>query len=90
MMRRDAWSFIRTFGLIASIVPSVLAQPLGGSKSLGFAVGQQWSVKSTPPTTAKIIIGGIEQWNDTIVVHLSVVDVPIPNGLPRRGRHYAN
>jgi len=45
-----------------------------------FATGQMWSIKSTSPTTAKVVIGRIEPWGDKIAVHVSIVDVPIPSG----------
>ena len=48
----------------------------------GFAPGQLWSLKSTPPTTAKIVVGRIEDRNGRIVVHVSIVDVPVPKTIP--------
>lgn len=33
-------------------------------------------MSSSPRTTARIIIGRIEPWNNKIVVHISVVDIP--------------
>ena len=45
------------------------------------APGQMWSIKSTAPSSAKIIICGVESWHGKTVVQISVVDVPIPQGL---------
>jgi hypothetical protein len=45
------------------------------------ALGQVWSIKSAAPSSAKIIISGIEPWHGKTVVQISVVDVPIPQGL---------
>lgn len=42
-----------------------------------FAVGQQWSIRSSPQSTAKIVIGRIEPWRDKIVVHVAIVDIPL-------------
>ena len=38
-----------------------------------FAVGQEWSIKSS---TAKAVIGRIESWKDKTAVHVSIVDIP--------------
>jgi hypothetical protein len=50
------------------------------------ATGQMWSIKSPSPTTAKVIIGRVEQWNQKIVMHISVIDVPIPSCMPGAGQ----
>ncbi len=42
-----------------------------------FAPGQEWSIKSTSPTTAKVVIGRVEAWQNTVCVSVSIVDVPI-------------
>jgi hypothetical protein len=42
-----------------------------------FAVGQEWLIKSVPPGTAKVIIGRIEPWRNKVVVHVSIVDLPV-------------
>src|SRR5262249_6391540 len=47
--------------------------------------GQMWSIKSDEPTTAKIVVGRVEPWRDRVAVHVSVVDVPIPAGMPGAG-----
>jgi hypothetical protein len=44
------------------------------------APGQEWSIKSASPTTAKVIIGRVEPWRDNIAVSVSIVDLPIPQG----------
>jgi len=43
-----------------------------------FAVGQEWSIRSLPQSTAKVVIGRIEPWRDKIVVHVALVDIPSP------------
>jgi hypothetical protein len=50
------------------------------------APGQVWSIKSTLPTTAKVVINRVEPWEHRLVVHVSVVDVPIPPDMPGAGR----
>jgi len=50
-----------------------------------FVPGQVWSIKSAHPTPAKVIIGRIEPLRNGSVVHVSIVDVPIPQGLRGAG-----
>lgn len=42
---------------------------------------QVWSIKSVEPTTTKVVIGRIEEWNDKHAVHVSLLSVPAPPGL---------
>src|SRR5450432_1592789 len=49
-------------------------------------LGQMWSINSPTPTTAKVIIGGMEDWHGKVVVHVSIIDVPIPDGAPNAGQ----
>ncbi|MDO8840372.1 MAG: hypothetical protein Q7V31_15775 [Parvibaculum sp.] len=42
---------------------------------------QLWSIKSVEPTTTKVVIGRIEEWNDMHAVHVSLLGVPAPPGL---------
>jgi hypothetical protein len=51
-----------------------------GTLGLDFAPGQIWSIKSPVSTTAKVVIGRIETWNDKVAVHVSVIDIPAPPG----------
>lgn len=48
-----------------------------------FAEGHIWSIKSAVPSTARIVIGRIEPWRGTIVVHISVIDIPPTTAGPR-------
>jgi hypothetical protein len=48
-----------------------------------FQPGQLWSLKE--PSPIKVIIGKVEPWRDTVAVHVSLIDVPIPPGLPDAG-----
>lgn len=50
-----------------------------------FSPGQEWSVKSASSTTAKVIIGRVEPWGNTVSVSVSIVDIPIPQGLSGTG-----
>jgi hypothetical protein len=51
-----------------------------------FAPGQVWSVKSAQPTSVKAVIGRVEPFNGGgMVIHVSLIDVPIPAGLPNAG-----
>lgn len=49
----------------------------GSTTDAGFAVGQEWSIKSSTQSTAKVIIGRIEPWRDKTAVHVSIVDIPV-------------
>jgi hypothetical protein len=49
------------------------------------APGQEWSIKSASLTTAKVIIGRVEPWRDTVAVSVSIVDIPIRQGEPGAG-----
>jgi hypothetical protein len=55
------------------------------SSDPNFAPGQEWSIKSTSPTTAKVVIGRVEKWGGRVAVHVSIVDIPVPSGLPGAG-----
>lgn len=44
-----------------------------------FAVGQEWSIRSFPQSTIKVVIGRIEPCRDRIVVHVAVIDIQIPS-----------
>lgn len=41
-----------------------------------FAVGQEWSIRSTSETTAKVVIGRIEVRQGRVIVNVAVVDIP--------------
>jgi len=69
---------------IASVALAARAETLGGPAP-DLAPGQEWSIKSASPTIAKIVIDHFEPWNEKVVVHVSVVDLPIPQGLPGAG-----
>lgn len=48
----------------------------GSTANSSFAEGQEWSVKSSTESSAKVIIGRIEPWKGKIAVHVSIVDIP--------------
>jgi hypothetical protein len=66
-----------------------IAPSVGVTAEPDFAEGQEWSIKSSPPSTAKIVIGRIESWKNKIAVHVSIIDIPLsfsapnPNGLTK-------
>src|SRR5450432_4861642 len=70
--------------MIASVGFDVRAETAGGPAP-EFAVGQEWSIKSASPTTAKAVIDRLEPWHEKVVAHVSIVDLPIPQGLPGAG-----
>jgi hypothetical protein len=48
-----------------------------------FSPGQMWSIKSA--TTIKVVICKIEPWKNKIVIHVSILDAPVPNDMPGAG-----
>jgi hypothetical protein len=68
--------------LLLLIAFAAQAQSVGQPK---FEPGQEWSIKSNSPTTAKIVIGGVERWRDRVAIHVSIIDIPVPRGLPGAG-----
>ena len=70
--------------LIAAATPSGMAA--APSAAPAFADGQIWSVKSALPTTAKVVICRVEPWDNQMVVHVSMIDVPIPKDMPGAGQ----
>ncbi len=73
--------------LIAFVGFIGLARSTGveASAPINFVAGQEWSIKSASPTTAKVIIGRVEPWRDKVSVSVSIVDIPIPQGDPGAG-----
>jgi len=48
-----------------------------------FEAGQEWSIESG--SGAKIVIGRVEDWRNEKAIHVSIVDIQVPPGLPRAG-----
>jgi hypothetical protein len=48
-----------------------------------FEAGQEWSIESG--SGAKIVVGHVEDWRNEKAIHVSIVDIPVPPGLPRAG-----
>jgi hypothetical protein len=73
----------------ASLLLALIAMPAftspARSQAPSLAPGQIWSVASPTTTTAKVIIGRIESLSGATVVHVSIIDVPIPAGAPSAG-----
>ena len=69
---------------IVSIAMAAFGQTVG-PQSPALASGQMWSIKSPSPTTIKVIIGRLEDWNGKSAVHVALVDVPVPAGVPGAG-----
>jgi hypothetical protein len=76
---------VRTALLVLSLTVLGMTPMTAGDLSADLKVGQVWSIRSPSPTTAKVIIGGLEDWHGEAIVHVSMVDVPIPDGAPTAG-----
>jgi hypothetical protein len=81
MLKKLVWLSMM---LIAAAEPSSLTA--AQSPAPAFAPGQIWSIKSMLPTTAKVVINRVETWEHQVVVHVSIIDVPIPRNMPSAGR----
>jgi hypothetical protein len=74
----EAWRaclWLLTFSLSAIVTVGAQSQP-------DLAEGQEWSIKSASPTTAKIVIDRIEPWKNQTVVHISIIDIPASSSEP--------
>ena len=81
-MGRLLLSFLTT--ALLSVAMAAFGQT-SGSQSRALAPGQMWSIKSASPTTTKVIIGRVEDFNGRIAVHVALLDVPVPAGAPGGG-----
>lgn len=59
--------------------------PTRADSAPALTAGQEWSIKSSSGSTAKIIIGRVEPWRNRVCVSVSIVDIPIPLGAPGAG-----
>jgi hypothetical protein len=75
MLRTGLLAFL----MIASVAFAGRTETMSGLAP-DFAPGQEWSIKSAAPTTAKVVIARVEPWRETVAVHISIVDVPVPQG----------
>jgi hypothetical protein len=67
--------------ILAALAAIALALP-AAAQPPALAVGQEWSIKSDKPTTAKVIIGRIEAGPKADeIVSVSIVDVPTEGGV---------
>ena len=82
MFRR---SLLPVLAMTALVVAFVARAETADMSKPEFAPGQMWSIKSTTPTTTKVIIGRVEEWSGKIAIHVSVIDAPIPPGVPGAG-----
>jgi hypothetical protein len=71
--------------LISLVAAVLLVMATRADPTQELVVGQIWSIKSASPTTTKVVIGRIEAWKDKVVIHVSIIDVPIPNGISGAG-----
>jgi hypothetical protein len=63
--------------LLLALVPALAARAAPPE----LAVGQEWSIRASPPTPAKVIIGKIDTLEDgTVAVSISLIDVPGARG----------
>src|SRR5882724_7463333 len=85
-VRRSYEASMLTRVLLAVLMIASAGFAIGAETATGpapeFALGQEWSIKSASPTTAKAVIDRLEPWHEKVVVHVSIVDLPIPQGLP--------
>jgi hypothetical protein len=76
---------IRLLSSAACVLVAMPPNAIAGSPTPDFAPGQEWSIKSASPTTAKVIIGRVGPWRDKVCVNVSIIDIPIPQGMTSAG-----
>lgn len=70
---------------MAAVMMAVVQIGPTRAQPVAFAPGQVWSVRSTAPTPLRVVFGRIEPYGKGTVVHVSILDVPIPPGAPGAG-----
>ncbi len=53
------------------------------SKVRELARGQVWTFRSAPSTTARVVIGALEPFGGSQVVHVAVIGLPAPRALEK-------
>jgi hypothetical protein len=61
------------------------AAQTNSSQSKALAPGQMWLIESTSPTTTKVVIGRVENFNGRTAVHVARLDLPVPAGAQGAG-----
>jgi hypothetical protein len=63
---------------VVALLVLCLSSPAWAQPDL--VVGQEWSIKAAPPSSAKVVIGRIETINGREIVSVSIIDVPTDHG----------
>ena len=77
-MVKNVWSrcLLSVWILVSLTVPSVSEDISRSYTTPNFAIGQEWTVKTPSLSTAKIIIGRIEPFQNKTVIHITIIDIP--------------
>jgi hypothetical protein len=74
MLRSVVIALVFVVGAVASGNATAQTRP-------ELAVGQEWSIRASAPTTARVVIGRIEPWGaGKIAVSVSILEVPTKHG----------
>jgi hypothetical protein len=65
-----------TAGLLAIVFASAITDE---AFPQSVAVGQVWTIKSSSPTSAKVVIGRVETRSEAHIIHVSIIDIPDPS-----------
>lgn len=69
----------------AFLVLMVFCAGKANSLPSSLAPGQVWTIRTPSPTPIRVVIVRLEPWHNKIVAHVSIIDIPIPQGLPGAG-----
>ena len=83
---RSASSFQRTGKVLLPALMMAYATfgvraEIADSPKPDFVPGQIWSIKLDRPTTAKVVVVRVEPSANRTVVHVSIIDIPVPEGV---------
>lgn len=74
-----------SLSLLVLAVAIVSPERVGAQDQAAFAPGQVWSIRSAISVPTRVVIGRIETLPTGVAVHVSLLDVVIPNGAPGAG-----
>jgi len=77
----DMFKDILTPAVLMAIATVGVHAETTGIPTPDFVPGQIWSIKAESPTTAKVVVVRLEPNGNRTVVHVSVIDIPVPQGV---------
>lgn len=59
-----------------------LSASASAAEMRAFHTGEVWTVKASPPSPMRVVIGKVESFHGHDVCHVAVTDVPVPSDIP--------